>query len=160
MSNLRIPSAGPVAGVDQDPGRAFPKGAFDLAEAGHDLARFGGDPKGFRHAPNQERLNIGRKRLRDAQLALEGLAKLVTPDGFRNHPAGGGEPHAASGQLALEIWNYVALRRNDEADQLVDRPDLPTDRAHPHGRGPFGPRSMVEFGVSIGEHPGDILLCP
>src|SRR5581483_10695130 len=55
-------------------------------------------------------------------------------------------------KLALDIGDHLALGRDDEADQLVDRPLFAADRAHPQRRGLAGPRPVVEIGVSHGEH--------
>ena len=100
----------------------------------------------------QQGLGIGGKGRRGANGALEPLAKLVTPHRFRNGPARGLDPQAAAGQLALQIGDDVARRGDHKPDQLVDRPHLATDRAHPHGRGLVGPRPIVEIGVSQSEH--------
>ena len=45
---------------------------------------------------------------RGADVALEPLAKLVTPHRFRNGPARGRDPQAAAGQLALQIGDHLA----------------------------------------------------
>ena len=90
---------------------------------------------------------------------LKPSAKLVTPHRFRNGPARGRNPQAAAGKLALQIRNHLARRRDHKPDQFVDRAHLAADRAHPHGRGPVGPRSIVEIGVSQSEHACQWRIC-
>ncbi len=62
------------------------KGVLDLAKAGYDLAGLGGHRQRFDHAANQQDFRIGGQRRRNAEVALEALAKLITPDGFCNRP--------------------------------------------------------------------------
>src|SRR5579872_6433727 len=83
---------------------------------------------------------------------------MVTADRFRNRLPRGGDPEAAPRQLPLEIGEHLAVGRNDEADQLVDRPHLAADRAHPIGRGLGRPRSKIEVGVSVSKHAAGISL--
>ncbi len=60
------------------------QGVRDLAEAGYDLTRLGGHREGLGHETYQQGFGVGGKRWRHPHLALEPLAKLVSPDGFRN----------------------------------------------------------------------------
>ncbi len=142
--------------MDQGLDVALLEGALDLAEAGYDLPCLGGYRKRVDHAANQRAFGIGGKRRRHAELALEALAKLVTPDGFCNGLTRGGNPQAPAGKLALQIRDHLALGRHHKPDQLADGAHLPRDRAHPHRRGPAGPRPVVEIGVSEGKHARDM----
>src|SRR5262249_42783883 len=103
---------------------------------------------------------VGGKAWRGADVAFEPTTELVTLYRFRNPHPRGGDPETAPRQLALEVGNHSAFGREDEADQLVDRPYLPADRAPPHRRGLVGPRPVVEFSVNDGKHARGISRLP
>ena len=70
--------------MDQRLDVALLEGTLDLAEAGHDLPGLGGHGERVDDAAYQQAFRICGERRRDAEVALEALAKLVTPDGFCN----------------------------------------------------------------------------
>src|SRR6202142_4304658 len=103
-----------VRGMDQGLDRALGLPSFqsvrDLAEAGYDLTGLGGHGEGFDHGTRQQSFGISGERRRHTDVALESLAELVTPDGFRNRLMGGRNPKAAAGELAFQIRDHLAGR--------------------------------------------------
>ena len=155
-SNFRIPSAAPSEAwirATACPSRRAPSTLLKpdtTWPALAAIARASPTPRTSRAS-----VSVGQ-RGRDADLALEALAKLVTPDGFRNRLPRGRNPEAPAGKLALQIRDDLARGGDDKPDQFVDRPHRSRDRAHPLGRGPVGPRSVVEIGVGDSKHACDI----
>ncbi len=76
-------------GPNLDLGLPLREGILDLAEAGHHLASLGGHRERLDRAAHQQAFRIGGQGRRDADVALEALTKLVTPDGFCNRPTRG-----------------------------------------------------------------------
>src|SRR3984957_9771711 len=150
----------PVRGVDQGLNRALglplPEGFLALGKTRQYLASLGGHGQRLDRASHQEGLGIRDKRRRDTDIALETLAKMVTPDRLCNRLTRRRNPQPAPRKLALQIGDHLALGRHHKPDQLVDRADLAGDRAHPRRRGLCGPRSVVEVGVSQGQHGCDV----
>ena len=78
---------------------------------------------------------------------LKAAGKHVALDRLARRGAGGGDPDAAAGQLALDVGHGVAVGADDEADHLVDRLERAGERAMPlHPRSDTG-RSGVELDI-------------
>src|SRR5271166_701142 len=100
---------------------------------------------------------------RQPNVPLEAAGKNLAFDGFSHRIAGGGDPNAASGKLAFDVRHGLAVRPDDEADQLRYRMYRAGGRAQAGTFACTGP--AVEIGRKLdilgsGDHRPVALLRP
>ena len=157
-SNFRIPSAAPSRGMDQgliglSHCASAPSTLLKPETTCPALAAMASASTALRtKSASVSAASVGVARMSRLKPLLKWLRLTASATAWRD-----AETHRpAAGKLALQIRRPPRPRRDHKPDQLVDRPHLPRDRAHPRRRGPVGPRSVVEIGISQGKHACDI----
>ena len=98
---------------------AFGDGFLDLGRAEHHFACLIGKGKAAEGGVSQEAADLIGKPRRHLGLRLQGPGKDVALGGFCHEATVGGDPYAAAGKPLFQVWDNLAARSEDEADQVL-----------------------------------------